>query len=129
MKTDSAPFVFAIPYSENTSRIQIQYKEEMLIKINPNTKLLHDGVDSIPDHGFINNPEQCRNALHNKIEAVEKMIEQDNLKGAVNKLKFDIKDKLEKWLVDDYQKENPEQLSKVEVIELIRAVIDRLSNQ
>jgi len=129
VKTDSAPFVFAIPYSENTSRIQIQYKEEMLIKINPNTKLLHDGVDSIPDHGFINNPEQHRNALHNKIEAVEKMIEQDNLKGAVNKLKFDIKDKLEKWLVDDYQKENPEQLSKVEVIELIRAVIDRLSNQ
>ena len=56
------------------------------------------------------------------------MIEQDELRGAVNKLKFDIKDKFEKWLVDDYQKENPEQLSKVEVIGLIQAIIDRLSN-
>ena len=100
-----------------------------MIEINPNSKLLHDAVDSIPDYGFINNPDQLRNALHNKIEAVEKMIGKDNLKGAVNKLEFDIKDKFVKWLIDDYQKENPEQLSKVEVIELIQAIIKRLSNQ
>jgi len=127
VETDFAPFVLTIPYTKNIWEIQIQYKEEMLIKINPNTKLLHDGVDSIPDHGFINNPEQCRNALHNKIEAVEKMIEQDNLKGAVNKLKFDIKDKFEKWLVDGYEVENSLQLSKEEVIELVDEIIERFN--
>jgi len=55
------------------------------------------------------------------------MIEKDNLKGAINKLKFDIKDKFKKWLVDGYQKENPEQLSKNEVIELVDEIIERLS--
>lgn len=65
-----------------------------MIEINPNSKLLHDAVDSIPDHGFINNPEQRRNALHNKINAVEKMIKEGNYKGAVNILEFDVRDKL-----------------------------------
>lgn len=127
--TDFAGFTLTIPYPEAASKIQIQYNGKTLIEINPNSKLLYDAVDSIPNHGFINNPEQRRNALHNKINAVEKMIEEGNYKGAINKLEFDIKDKLEKWLVDGYQKENLEQLLKVEVIELIQAIIDRLSNQ
>ena len=55
------------------------------------------------------------------------MIEQDNLKGAVNKLKFDIKDKFEKWLVDGYEVENSLQLSKEEVIELVDEIIERFN--
>jgi len=53
--------------------------------------LLHDAVDSIPDYGFINNPQQRRKALHNKIDAVENMLIADNFKGALEKLKHDIK--------------------------------------
>lgn len=127
IETDVTGFAFVIPYPKTTSKIQIRYKEAILIDIDPNTKLLHDAINSIPNHGFINNSEQRHNTLHNKIEAVEKMITQGNFKGAMNKLEFDIKDKIEKWLVDDYQKENPEQLSKVEVTELIDGIIERLS--
>lgn len=124
---DFAPFVLAVPYPKNTFGIRIQYEGTILVDINPNIKLLHDAVDSIPDHGFANNAEERRNVLHNKIEAVEEMIEQGNLKGAVNKLEFDIKDKLEKWLIDDCEVEDPRQLTKKEVIELINAIIERLN--
>lgn len=64
-------------------------------ELNPNTKLLHDAVDSIPEYGFKNNPEQRKKVLHNKIKAVEKMLEVNNTKGAVKKLEKDIRGKFE----------------------------------
>ena len=127
VETDFAPFVLTIPYTENTWKLQIQYKEETLIEINPNIELLHDTIDLIPGYGFINNPLQRRNTLHNKIGAVEKMVEKDNFKGAINKLKFDIKDKFEKWLIDSYEVENSLQLSKEEIIELVDEIIGRFN--
>lgn len=127
IETGATGFAFTIPYPEEASEIKIQYKDEVLTEFNPSIKLLHDAVYLIPDYGFVNNPEQRRKALHNKIDAAEKMINQGNFKGAVNNLKFDIKDKFEKWLIDDYQKEDILQLSKVEVIELIDEIIHRLS--
>lgn len=128
VETDTAGFAFAIPYPENTAAIRIQYNGETLLETNPNSKLLHNAADSIPDYGFINNAEQRRSALHNKIRATEKMIEKNNFKGAINKLKLDIKDKFNKWLITDYQKENPEQLSKDEIIELVDEIIERLNS-
>jgi len=119
-------FAFVIPYPENTSKIQIQHNEEILVGLNPNTKLLHDTVDSIPEYGFVNNADQRKNALHNKIDAVEKMLEENNFQGAVYKLEHDIKDKVEKWLVDDYQKESVEQFSKNEIIRLLDEIVQRL---
>ena len=127
IEMDKAAFAFAIPYPDTTTKIQIQHNGETLVEFNSNSKLLHDAVDSIPDHGFINNTEQRRNALINKIRVVEKTIEEGNLNGAVNMLKFDIKDKFEKWLVDDYQVENPLQFTKDEVIILLDEIIQRLS--
>lgn len=126
---DYAGFTLAIPYSEATSRIRIQHNGENLIEVNPNTKLLHDAVDSIPDHGYINNPDQRRNALHNKIDALEKMIERGGLTFAMLKLERDVKCILQKWLVDDYSVESPLQLTKVEVISLVQTMIERLVNQ
>jgi hypothetical protein len=125
-ETDIAAFAFAIPYPENASKILINYKGKTLTEINPNTKLLHDAVDSIPDHGFVGQPWQRKKALHNKINALEKMLEKNNIKGARQKLEKDIKDKFEKWLLDNYQKENPAQLSKIEVIDLVNEIIQRL---
>ena len=127
VETDVTAFAFVIPYPETTSEIQIQYNGEILMEFNPNTKLLHDAVDSMPDYGFINNPEQRRNAFHNKIDAIEKMLEENNINGAVQKLEHDIKDKLEKWLVDSYQVENSLQFTKKEVLDLIEEIIARLS--
>jgi len=124
---DPASFVLAIPYPENTYKVQIKHNEKILTEINPNSKLLHDAVDLIPDHGFIDNPEQRRKALHNKINEVEIKIEEGDIIDAKNKLEFDIKDKLEKWLIDDYQKDTL-QYSKDEIIDLVDEVIGRLDS-
>jgi len=124
---DEVPFVLPIPYPDNTYKVQIRHNEKILTETNPNSKLLHDAVDLIPDHGFINNPEQRRKALHNEIDALEKQMERGDISGARNKLKFDIKDKLEKWLIDDYQKDTL-QYSKDEIIDLVDGLIGRLDS-
>lgn len=118
--------MFAVPYPEETAIIQITHGEEVLTEVTPTTKLLHDAIDLIPNYGFINNPEQRRNALHNKIDAVEKMLKGKNKQGVRNKLEMDIKDKLEKWLIT-YEKENVLQYSKEEIIELVNDLIRQLS--
>ncbi|AFC99078.1 hypothetical protein Mtc_0307 [Methanocella conradii HZ254] len=97
-----------------------------LMELDPNTKLLHDMVDSIPDKGFDKNAEQRRNALHNKIDAVEKTLSENDSNGATNKLQNDIKDKLEKWLVD-YEPDNPTQPTKAEALSLVDEITNRLS--
>jgi len=129
VEVDVAPFVFTIPYPEATSGIQIWHNGEVLTDLRPGSKLLHDALDLIPDHAFINNPAQRRNALHTKIDRVETMIEGGHLRAAIRVLERDIKDKFEKWLVDDYSVESPLQLSKAEVIDLAEAIIGRLANQ
>jgi|Deesub1362A_J573_1020465.scaffolds.fasta_scaffold00529_3 hypothetical protein len=126
IETDISGFAFAIPYPMNTSKIRIMHGTETILELNPNTKLLHDAVDSIPDHGFKHNPRQLRKTLHNKIDEVEIKIEGDEITDAKNKLEHDIKDKLEKWLIDGYQKEDVLQLTKDEVIELVNEIISRL---
>ena len=75
-------------------------------------------MDSIPDYGFINNPEQRRKALHNKINAVENMLTAGNFKGALEKLKHDIKPTMEKWL-KYYTTETPLQLTKQQILQII----------
>jgi len=127
VETDFTGFTFAIPYPKDAAIIFLKYEDEILMEFNPNTKLLHDAIDSIPDYGFADNSEQRRNALHNKIDAVENMLEENNIEEAKEKLEYDIKDKIEKWLLDEYQKEQPTQLSKDEMMNLIDEMLYRLS--
>lgn len=129
VEIDVTAFAFVIPYPETASEIKIQHNGEVLATFNPSMKLLHDAIDSIPDHGFTKNPEQRRNSLHHEIDAVEKMLDANGIKGAIHKLEHDIKDKLEKWLVDDYPLENPLQLPKTEIINLVNKIIVRLTIQ
>lgn len=124
---DPAYFSLEIPYPENAFKVHIKHNEKILTEINPNTKLLHDAINLIPNHGFIDNPEQRRKALYNKINEVEIKIEDGDIKDANNKLEFDIRDKLEKWLIDDYQKDTL-QYSKDEIIDLVDEVIARLDS-
>ena len=128
VETDIIPFGFSVPYPANTSRVEIRHNEQMLVEMDPRGKLLHDAIDLIPDYGFVKNPEERRNALHHKIDAVEKILDTNNFQGAIHKLEHDIKDKLEKWLVDNYQKENLLQYKKDEMIDFVYQNIERLSN-
>ncbi len=81
---------------------------------------------SIPSFGFVNDPEQRRGALSNKLDAMEHMLQVNNTFGAAQKLKFDIRDKIEKWVVD-YLPQNSLQLSKGFILNLLDRTISRLS--
>jgi hypothetical protein len=43
-----------------------------------------------------------------------------------NKLQNDIRDKVDKWTVDDYQIDNPFQMTKLEILNLIDDLTERI---
>ena len=125
---DFGGFRFTIPYPSQTAEIIIKKSEEVLIEVNPQSKTLHDAIDGIPDHGFEKNPDQRRKALQNKVSALENMLDANNFKGAVKKLQKDIRPHLEDSLLEEYPVENPLQLTKNEVLELVDNIITRIQN-
>jgi hypothetical protein len=48
IETDFAPFTFAVSYPEGASIVKIFHKGEMITEIDLTTKLLNDGIDSLP---------------------------------------------------------------------------------
>lgn len=121
-----APFVRTLPFPPSTRKIEIQYQDQQAIEFNPTIKLLHDAIDLIPDAGFINDPVQRRKIFHNKIDSLNKMIDNNEFIGAKNKLESDIEDKLKKWLIVEYEIEDPLQFSREEIIELVNTIIERI---
>ncbi|MBU4341862.1 MAG: hypothetical protein KJ928_04645 [Candidatus Altiarchaeota archaeon] len=127
IETNVSGFVFPVYYPEDTSKILIQLNNETLLEVNPNIKLIRDAINLIPDHGFKKNPSQRRNALLNKIEAIEQMTLENNYDEAIDKLENDVKDKIDKWLVDDYEVEDPLQITKDQILDLIDEIIYRFN--
>ncbi|MEM2111895.1 MAG: hypothetical protein QXX08_08480, partial [Candidatus Bathyarchaeia archaeon] len=119
-------FMLTIPYPEKALFLEIVHKGEKLLELDITTTLLHHAVDAIPDFGFVKNPDQRRNALHNKINEINEKIQSGDIESAVNKLQFDVKPKLEMWLIDNYQPEDVFQYSKAEIISLVNEMIERL---
>ncbi|MBI5000279.1 MAG: hypothetical protein HZB92_01950 [Euryarchaeota archaeon] len=71
--------------------------------------LINDCIKNIPPEAFEKNPEQRRNALLEKMDAVETMIYDGDYNGAIQKLKNDIRTKMDgsidgnpknDWIVD-----------------------------
>ena len=65
----SAPFAFAVPFTETAATIEVRLNGLVLNETIIASRLLRDAVLSVPDYGFIRNAEQRRNALLNQIEA------------------------------------------------------------
>ncbi len=87
---------------------------------------MKDAINSIPDFGFINNPDQRRNALLNKADAIENMLKVNDTFGAAQKLQFDLKDKMEKWLTN-YTVGTPLEFTKPKMLSLIENILSRLA--
>ncbi|MEM1575005.1 MAG: hypothetical protein QW755_06425 [Nitrososphaerota archaeon] len=60
---------------------------------------------------------------------IEEKIMKNLIIDARNKLKFDLRDKLQKWLINNYEITNPLQLSKNEILDLVDEIINRLNIQ
>lgn len=130
-ETDVSGFSFPIGYPPEARSVEITKNSETLIEVEPNIKLLHSAIDSIPKDGFKEEDgedvaEDRREALHNKVDAIEKTLNQDKVRVAIRKLKKDLKPALKRWLKDGYETTSPDQLTKSEVIELVDDITDRL---
>lgn len=131
VKTDVSAFSFAIPYPEEARSVEITRNDKTLLELEANIKLLRDAIDAIPEDGFINGEniaDQRRKALHNKIDAVDRMLEKENIRGAIQKLNQDVTQSVEKWLKEDYNVDNIEQVMKEEILTLIDGVTARLES-
>ena len=127
IESDTGVFAFAISYPKDVQSLRILRNDVLVMDVVVTTQLLHDAVDATPDFGFTKNPSQRRNALHNKLDALETQIRNGGITGAVNKLQHDIRPTLDRWLVDDYQPENVLQYSRAEVLALVDEMIQRLA--
>jgi hypothetical protein len=125
VEADSAGFVVAIPYPNEAETLRITHNGQVLGSINPNSSLLRTAVEYIPKESFIGPSDQRRKALYNKINEFEAILDAGYIQDAYNKLTKDIRDKVNKWL-NDYSKENPGQLTKTEILELIDEIAGRL---
>lgn len=128
VQLDEVPFGFSVALPPATYSIQIQHAGKVLVNVTLDSKLLKSAISSLPDKAFDKNPEQRRNALLNKIDAFGRMLSENNVGGALQKLQNDIKPHVQEWVVD-YQEDSPLQLSKTEILQLIDRIIARLSAQ
>jgi len=140
VNTDISGFALAVPYPDSTCTMQIRHGDRVLVQLTPSTKFLHDAIDGLPSRAFLlksdeggaiglDLSENRRKTLHKKVDALEKILETGNITGAVEKLRNDIRDKLQKWLADDYEIDNPTQFSKQSIIALVNEIIRRLELQ
>jgi len=126
--TDTVPILATIPYPETAATVEIAHGTQLLVRVSPTIKVLHDAIDAIPDLGFVQNPVQTRRALHNKIDALEKMLNTRATNGALQALLHDLRATALTWLIDGYVTTTPLELSKPEIIAVIDAMVIRVGN-
>jgi 6-phosphogluconolactonase (cycloisomerase 2 family) len=125
-ETDVAPFALALPFPKSAATLTIQREGTVLLRVNLFTKLLQDAVELIPDLGFVQNPSERRKALHNKIDALDTILNRRDFNAARNKLVNDIRQKLQEWLLPDYPVASKLQLTRIEIVQLVDDLISRL---
>jgi hypothetical protein len=125
VKLETGVIAFTIPYPREVATVQLTHSGEVISEFNPHEQLLNDSFKAIPDSAFGADSAQRKAEVQIDINEINTLIEQHNILGARNKLE-QVKVKLEDWLVDGYQIEDPLQLTKTEVIEVIDNILARL---
>ncbi len=134
VETNVTGFAFKIPFPENTSSVRISFNNVTKVEVNPNSKSLRDAINSIPDFGFEKNPEKSRKLLLKEVDVFEKLlekhkkgkaVEESKINAAIAILKHVIRKSVEK-LVIDYTPQNPLQLSKGYILDLVDNTVERL---
>lgn len=113
-----------LPFPEETE-VLVAKHDGVETRINPIERSVRDAINAIPDAGFINRPEQRREALFNKLDAIDRQMEQEKFRAAKRKMKRDIRDKLERWLRQNYDSA-ANQPTKQDMLNLVDDMIFRL---
>lgn len=93
--------------------------------VNPLYRSLVDALDRLPDAAFGRHASKRRHALDQKLAAVNRQMQRGAFQAAARKTDRDVKDKFDKWLVEDADS-GAAQHSKTELLELATEVVERL---
>lgn len=121
---DIAPFSFAVPYPANASSVQIVWGGQVLARIPITSRLLHDAILSIPDSGFVRDPERLRQDLLGQVDVLDDRLAGNDFLGARDTL-FAIREQLVDGLFDDYPTESVLEYSKAAVLALVDELVER----
>jgi hypothetical protein len=125
---DVVPFAYAVPYGPNAASVAVLYNGQVLAKTTIASTLLRAAIQALPDAAFTKDPSQRRNALLNKVDALDGQLAGGDTTGARNKLQNDIRKQLDDWLADGFQPQTPLQYSKAQVLQLVDELIQRLGS-
>jgi len=121
---DLTPFAFAIPFPQGAAKVEFILNGTSLASVEPSSKLLKDAILTIPEHGFNNNAEFYRNALLDRADVIEQLVDM-NWMYYVSWILDDMKRSTELWLTE-YEKEQPLQYTKAELLLLMDDLTQRL---
>lgn len=125
LSSDVGMIGVALDYPPETAIVRFRDADRVILEIDPLSRTLRDAIRAIPDRGYAKNPAERRAALLAKVGALEGLIAKKKFLPAVESLEKDIRDKVEKWIIE-YQGQ-PSELSKTKVLEQIDRVSARLS--
>lgn len=128
VELDQQSVAMRLPYPSGTAHFQFLKGDVVLAEFNPQALTLRNGVEDIADRGFAERPKERRKALLQKVAAFEKMLTQKNNRGALEKLRNDLRPHVEQWIVE-YQEQDPMEFTKEELLTLIDRIIARLESQ
>lgn len=118
-------FLFVIPFPETTAKVRTEL-EGVVTTMNPVERSVRDRIEQIPDYGFINRPDERRDSLFNKLDAIDEQMKQDGFRSARQQMEDDVRANLERWLEEEYET-TALQPTKQEMLELVDDMINRLA--
>jgi hypothetical protein len=122
--TEADVFSFAVPFPEEAAAIEAE-RNGTVTRLNPIERSLREAIARLPDAAFRRATKGRRNALNNKLDELDEKMAAGEYQEAVNKLEHDIRDKLEKWIHDEYET-SALQPTKTELLALVDEMIARL---
>lgn len=130
-ETDTAAFSFPMRYPADLRTLELRKDGETLTTVRTTTDLLHDAIDRVPGEAFRQKgkrevADERRQALHNKVDAVERMLAAGNERGARKKLRRDLEPAVDRWLKDDHETTTPDDVSKAQLLSIIERHVERL---
>lgn len=117
-------FTFRVPFPEEAAVIEME-RNETVTQLNPIEYSVRAAIERLPEDAFKREPYDRRDSLYDKLDSVAEMMEKGKYHPAKRKMQKDIRDKLKKWLRDEYET-GLLQPTKQELLDLVDEMIARL---
>lgn len=125
----SVPISFVVPFDQRTAIIEVFDGEVRIAGINPNSELLRDAVQRIPDTGFYEDPAFARGRLLELVAEFERFLIARSYLSSRTHLKEIVRSRVMSDVIQEFTKSSPMEVTGREVLEVIDKILDRVDAQ